>query len=118
MTTTRAGRLRTPITIQKDTGTARGSAGSPTPSWATHVKRMARVVPLDGREPHESGQKFSETRSRFEMRHVPQTDEFGKTATTPKMRILWGTRIFDIVSVVGVEERRRMTHIIATEATT
>jgi len=118
MAAVRAGGLRTLVIVQKDTGTARSAQGDVTPSWVTHVKRWCRVVPLSGREPFEAGQKYSETRFRFETRHMPKAGDPGKTTSDPRMRILWGARTFDIVAVIDVEERRRETHMTAIERTT
>lgn len=103
------GRLRRKITIQQITET-RDAYGEPIKTWTTLLNTRAAIEPLMGREFWESQQHNAEKNVRFRIRH-------SKTAETitPKMRISWDSRTFDIQSVVNVYERNREIILMAVE---
>lgn len=104
-----AGQLRSLITIQQTTQTV-GNLGEVVDSWATFKVRSAKVVPLNGRERFTENRERSVNQVRFELRRL--------AGVTPKMRVSWDSRIFDIVSVINVDERNRELHLMTEEAET
>lgn len=91
-----AGKLRNSITIQKDTPT-RDGYGAEVASWSTHASRWAWIQPLNGSEKYVSQQIQAITTHQITIRFA--------TGVLPKMRVLFGTRVFDIVQVLDLEEK-------------
>lgn len=94
----RAGQLRHRIVIQSVTET-RDSFGQPQPSWSTFAERYAEILPQSGRE------YLAARTITPELTHLVRLR--GVTGVTPKMRVLLGTRVLDILAAVPVEERTR-----------
>ena len=92
----RAGEYRNYVTIQTVT-TTQGSDGSSTESWATYISLWAKIKPLTGREYYSAQQTQAELTHNIFCRYT--------SGIVPNMRVLWGTRIFDIMEVVNVNER-------------
>lgn len=92
----RAGRLRNKVAIQKVTETV-DSFGSFTESWSTYSTVWAEIDPPKGREYFAAGQKQAEITTRIRIRYL--------SGITPKMRVLFGSRIFKINSIVDPDER-------------
>lgn len=90
-----AARLRHTITIQETTQT-RDSVGGVIDTWGTFATVRAEILPLSGREYLESQQVNAEEITRFTIRYLPNI--------TTKMRILWGTRVYDIRSIMNVSQ--------------
>lgn len=105
----RIGRLRHRIVIEQATETQDGS-GFPAPSWATYATRWAAVEPMTGRERFEGAQFESAVDTKFTVRHDSLT-----AAITPKMRISYDSRYFEIDAVINPEERNRTLEILAEE---
>lgn len=103
----RAGRLRERVTIEQATAGTPDAKGARTDSWAEFATRYARIVPLQGRELYTARQVYAEASHRVEMRRLD--------AVTPKMRAVFGTRVFDIEDVQQ-DERKRETYLIVTES--
>ena len=101
-----AGALRNRITIQEKSVT-RDSYGAETITWATHATAWASVEPLSGREFLESRQIQAEGMTRITLRY--------QAGIVPEMRVLFGTRTFNIQSVIHVEERGREIQLMCTE---
>lgn len=103
----RAGELRRRVTIQQRAATQDTFGGQSTSwtDWQTNVP--CAIQPLAGRELMAARAVNAETTHMIDMRYMP-----GLTAA---MRILYGTRVFNIVSVVNVEERNREHQIMASE---
>lgn len=94
----RAGQLRHRLVIQQATET-RDNFGQAQPSWTTFAERYAEVLPQSGRE-------FLAARTLTpELTHLVRLR--GVAGITPKMRVLLGTRVLDILAAVPVEERPR-----------
>ena len=102
----RLGSLRHTITIEKNTPT-RDDAGGEVNAWTTHAKARARVEPMTGREYVGSEQLTDSTTHKFTLRYV--------AGVTPAMRISWGSRLFDIQSVINRDERNQVLFIMAVE---
>lgn len=98
----RAGALRHQITIQSATET-QNAFGEPAKTWATFATVWAAIEPISGREFYQNRQIGGEISHRVEMRYL--------SGVTPKMRILYGSRYFDIESVIN-EKERNVKHIL------
>ena len=92
----RAGRLRYKVTIQEVAETT-DSYGSFTESWTTYGTVWAEIDPPKGREYFAAGQKQAEVTTRIRIRYL--------SGVTPKMRVLFGSRILKINSVIDTDER-------------
>lgn len=101
----RAGRLCHKITIQESTVSNVG--GESTHSWATYKTAWASIHPARGDESWRSDQRFAEVTHEVRMRY--------QSGITPKMRILWGSRVFDIKYAINVEERDRELRLMCIE---
>ena len=93
----RAGPLRKRVTIQQKTVT-RDAYGAEVIAWATYMSGWASVEPLQGREYLEAQQVQAGVSTRVRMRVQP-----GKRVT-PGMRAQYDGRIFNIISVIDVNE--------------
>jgi SPP1 family predicted phage head-tail adaptor len=93
-----AGELRHRITVQKKVVT-RDTYGAETITWTTHCKAYAAILPLVGREFLEARQTQAEMITKMRIRY--------QAGIEPEMRVLWGSRTYDIQSVIHVEERQR-----------
>ena len=105
----RAGNLRHRIIIQENTPT-KGTYGSTTDVWTTHSTTRASVESINGREYQGDGQVRSDTTHKFVLRVNRSL-----STITPKMRISWNSRVFDIQSRVDPNERRKFQIIMAKE---
>jgi SPP1 family predicted phage head-tail adaptor len=94
----KAGKLRHSIIIQTRTDTA-DSYGEPIPAWSTFLETWASIDPISGREFFSSKEVKSEVSHKVRIRWAE--------GITTQMRVLFGTRTFDIESVINIEERDR-----------
>lgn len=101
-----AGQLRHRITIQQSTET-KDQYKRPTTGWSDYATVWAAVEPLRGREFLLAQNTNIELTVRVRIRYLH--------GVTPGMRVLYGGRIFDIQSVIDVEERHREMHLMCTE---
>ena len=101
-----AGSLRKRITIQKKS-VAKNSYGEEVITWVTHCQAWAQIEPLSGREFLEARQIQAEGMVRFTLRY--------QDGIVPEMRVLFGTRTFNIQSVIHVEERGREIQLMCVE---
>lgn len=92
-------RLRHTVIIQALTD-GFDAEGGLTQSWATLVTRRAAVEPLRGREYFAAQQNTAQVSMRIRLRY-----DTALAAVTPKHRVAFGSRTFDIESVINVEER-------------
>ena len=97
----RAGLLRKTITIQSATE-SRSSSGSVIETWTNYAIRRASVEPVSGKEYFAARAVNADVSIRFRVRHDSLTG-----AITPKMRISYDARLFDIESVINSWERDR-----------
>ncbi len=97
-----ASRLRQRITFQSESA-ASDSGGGSTVSWVSGSTVWAHVKTRGGREGLVSGQLESRQSYLITVRYI--------SGITTKMRILYGSRVFNIHSVVNVDERGEILEI-------
>lgn len=78
-------------------------------TWSTDATVWASIEPLSGREMVSAQQQHAETTHRVRMRYQPNT------TVTAEKRLLFGTRVFDIVNVIHCREGKRMLEILCKE---
>lgn len=105
----RAGALRHQVIVQSATDTRDGLGGYK-PIWGTSVTRWVSVEPLKGDELVAANKAHSVVTHKIRMHH--------ESTVTAKMRILYGSRIFDIVSVINPVEEDSATELMCTEIPT
>lgn len=103
-----SGKLRNFITIQQNTITY-DSYNDPVETPSTVTTAWAAIITTGGREFYAAQKLYAETSAVFEIRHT--------AAITVKMRILYGTRIFQILGINDVDERHT-TMLISTKEVT
>lgn len=94
---TRPGAYREQIIIQQAAEVA-NSYGELVQTWSTYAQIHAAIEPLRGRE-FWAGTKEQQARvtTRIRIRYL--------SGVTPKMRVLWGSRAYQIQAVIDPEER-------------
>lgn len=102
----RSGPLRHRITIEQATE-SRDSSGGVISTWGTYATVWASVSPLIGREYIAAKTVSASVTHKIRMRYL--------AGMTPKMRIAWDSRLFDIESILDVDERHAELVIMATE---
>jgi SPP1 family predicted phage head-tail adaptor len=95
----RAGKLRHRVTIQSVTEGAQDANGEPAETTATLATRWASIEPLGGSEQYRSHEVHPEVTHAVRMRYL--------AGVTPKMRIVFGSRTFEIESVIVADESNR-----------
>jgi len=102
-----AGTYRHRITLRESTATGRDAAGGEILTWSDVATVWAAVEPISGREYFAAQQVNAETTHRIKMRYRPGVHS--------KMRVLFGSRTFDIESVIDPEERHVELHLMCVE---
>ncbi len=105
----KAGELRHRIKIQK-LDEAQGGTGEilkGDADWTDFADRWAAVEPLQGRELFIAQQISAEVNIRVRLRYLKDV--------TARMRVLFGTREFDIKAVLNPLERNRETELLCKE---
>jgi SPP1 family predicted phage head-tail adaptor len=90
-----AGKLRRRIQIQANTVT-QSDLGQPVDSFATVATRWASIVPASGQAFAATDQVRNDTTHKVILRYYP--------GLTPRHRIVYGSRVFNILSVLDEEE--------------
>ena len=104
-----AGTLRRRIVIQTPTETVDDHGGL-VATFATFDTVSAAILPKPGTEPFEDDRYRATQRVVFEIRY--------RTGITTKMRVSYDSRLFDIESIVNVEERNKKVLLITEEVDT
>lgn len=95
----RAGRLNKLVTIEQVIE-SRDSKGGVVETWVTFAEVWASIEPLVGREYFDSKQLNAELTAKIRIRYLE--------GVTSKMRVLYGSRIFEIISPpIDVREGNR-----------
>ena len=102
----RAGSLNKKVLFQVATG-ASNDFGEPTNSWSDFATAYVSIVPLRGKEYFSSKGVKSEVSHKIELRFMP--------GVTTDMKIVYGSRTFEIESAINVREQNRTLEIMATE---
>lgn len=103
-----AGRLRERLTIQEESVT-RAASGEEIRTWDTVATVWGQVLPGTPNERFlaAAGQRVAEVSHTVRIRH--------RAGITPKMRILWGVRILEILGVVDPDGRQSTTLMVCSE---
>jgi len=104
----KAGQLRHRVTIQSRT-TARDAHDDPIATWSTVVKVWASIEPLNARELILAQQVESNVTHKVTIRY--------RSGVTSAMRVVFGSRTFEIDSVINTDERN-ITMVLMCEETT
>lgn len=86
------GQYRHSITVEQAVETRDGT-GDPVKAWSTYCIRRASVEPLNGREFFAAKQMQAKATVRIRVHYDAET-----ALITPKMRVSWDSKVFDIVS--------------------
>lgn len=92
---TPAGKRNRRVTIQRKT-VASDADGYDTETWATYKSAMAWIQTMTGREFYSAQKLNAETQALFIVNYV--------SGITTKDRVLYGTRVFEILSVNNPNE--------------
>ena len=104
----RAGEMRHRVQLQNRVLT-RDAVGGTVETWSTYDTVWSKIVPVSAREIIEGNQTEGRATHRIIIRH--------NGAMTRKNRILFGSRVFHVDSVVNVEERNKVQILVCTEDT-
>lgn len=107
----RSGELRHRVTFQRRI-TAQDSTGQAVESWQDAFTAWADVSPLNGRELIAAQQLQSSVTHMITVRY---RSELADPKAVADMRIVFGTRLFNINACLIQDERRRAVEIQATE---
>jgi SPP1 family predicted phage head-tail adaptor len=104
-----AGRMRHVVTIEELTP-ERDSHGEELGTWGAitdGANIRAYVEPLSGREFYNARQLAAEVTTRITIWYLP--------GVIAKMRVAWGSRVFDIDYVHNADESNRQLELLCTE---
>jgi SPP1 family predicted phage head-tail adaptor len=101
------GKLRHPITIEQVAET-QDPDGSVIETWSTYANAQAAFEPISGREYFAAQTTQADVTHRISLRYV--------SGVVPKMRVKYGTRTFDILSVINTNERNRELQLMCRES--
>jgi len=101
-----AGKLRHRIELQSNTPT-QDSYGEPIASWATDDTVWASIEPLSGRELLRAQEVQAEVTTRIRIRY--------SAYAIPQARVKWGTRYFEIVSIINDRSIDREQELLCVE---
>lgn len=100
------GKLRHRVTIEQVTE-AQDTDGSVIETWSAFAIGQASIEPISGREYFAAQSTQADVTHRVSLRYLP--------GITPKMRVTFGSRVFDILSVINVDERNRELQLMCRE---
>jgi SPP1 family predicted phage head-tail adaptor len=101
------GKLRHRIAIEQVAET-RDADGSVIEGWSAHATVQASIEPISGREYIAAQSTQADVTHRIRLRYL--------SGITPKMRVNYNSRIFDILSVINVGERNRELQLMCRES--
>ena len=107
-----AGKLNKRIAIQY-TGSTQDEFGAQVLTWSTLCNPWASVEPLQGREYFSAKQTISDVDTRFVVRFSTET-----SAVTPKMRVVYDTKNYDIESVINIDNKDKEMQLVCRKVTT
>ena len=101
-----AGQLDKRVKIQQATE-ARDAHGQPIETWSDLASVWASIEPLRGREFFAARQFQAETTHKVTIRH--------RAGIGPRMRLLFGSRVFRIEAVIDPRERHEALELMCVE---
>ena len=102
----RAGKLRQRVTIQ-DKSVSQNTYGEEVITYVDWATVWAAVEPLRGREFLEGRQITAEVSTRIRIRY--------RSGISPEMRVKFGSKVYDVHSIIHIEEREREIHLMCQE---
>jgi SPP1 family predicted phage head-tail adaptor len=96
----RAGQLRHQVVLQRRTVTRSAGHAAMAETWTNWQTVWAKIEPLSGRELLQAQQTQAETTHEIVIRYVSEL--------TPRDRVRFGTRVFEILSIINRDERNEM----------
>ena len=105
----KAGALRHRITIQRKLLGVDGFGG-PSPTWETIASVPASIEPLQGREFISAQAVQSEVTGKIRIRYRPDV--------VAANRLLFGSKVYNVLSVINTEERNRELVFMVSEGLT
>jgi SPP1 family predicted phage head-tail adaptor len=103
----KVGKLRHRISIEHVTET-QDTGGSVIETWSVYATVQAFIEPISGREYIAAQSTPVDVTHRVRLRYL--------SGITPKMRVNYSTRIFDILSAIKVVERNRELQLMCRES--
>ena len=103
----RAGLLRHLVHLEAPAEGAQDSHGQPPDGWEPVTETYAQIEPLSGRELESARQVQARVTHRITIRFLE--------GVSPRMRVRYGERAFEIASVTNDGERDRTTVLMAVE---
>jgi len=103
----RAGKLRHRISIERAIETQDSSYNEAMLQWVLFAEVSASINPLSGRELIRAKQVELEVDTEVIIRYLD--------GLSPKMRIVYRDRVFEILSVINTEERNRELRLLCSE---
>lgn len=101
------GKLRHRILIEQAAET-RDADGSVIEAWSTYATVQASIEPISAREYFAAQSTQADVTHRINLRYL--------AGVTPKMRVSYGSRLFDILSVINVDESNRELQLMCRES--
>lgn len=98
-------RLKHKIIIEEPTRT-QNSYGEPVETFTTYATRKANIMTTIGREAFNKFQEFNEHPVVFKVRYDALTKSI-----SPKMRVLYNSKYYDVEGVVNYNEENKEIHI-------
>jgi len=95
------------ILVEKVTET-QDAYGDIVETWSTYYGSYAEVQPLNGKEYFDSQSVQADVTIKFRIRYLQ--------GIIPKMRVSYNSRLFDIESVIDVDERHKETILMCKES--
>lgn len=102
----RVGTLNKLITIEQPQE-QRDAAGGVTMTWGELTRAWAGINSVSGTEKYISAERHSEATHQITMRYIAEV--------TPKMRVVYGSRVFVIISVIDPGERNKTLQLVVKE---
>ena len=102
----RLGKLRHRITIEQVAET-QDADGSVIETWSNYASAQGSIEPVSGREYFDAQTTQADITHRIYLRRI--------SGVIPKMRVKYGERIFDILSVINTRERNAELQLMCRE---
>jgi SPP1 family predicted phage head-tail adaptor len=106
-----AGHLNKTIVLQRR-DMQRDSHGAQVPTWSDVAQMRAAIMPLSGRQALVAQAFNAQLTHQILVRY---THRFADPLELPKMRIVWGTRIFNIHAAINEDESNRQVTLMVFE---